>query len=310
MSWRSSRARAAARRGIRRCCSFTGAAHGAWCWADHFLGFLADRGFDAYALSLRGHGKSGGRERLRWTSLADYVDDVERVAAGLPREPVVVGHSMGGMVAAQYLARRRPAAAGLLAPAPPGGMPRQWARLSFDNPWLTLEMLLTPGGRQDVLHAGARQEVPLLARAGRGGVAPPCGATRARVDSRRPGTELAAARPRPLRRHPAAGAGRGARLHHPAERSRAHRGRLRRRVANPAGHRARPDAGHGLAPGGRRAAGVACRNPLPEARIQPPSDAWGAPGPSVPSARPARARCPGDWARPQASAAAPRWCPT
>ena len=167
-----------------------------------------------------------------------------------------------------------------------------------------------PGGRQDVLHAGARQEVPLLARAGRGGVAPPCGATRARVDSRRPGTELAAARPRPLRRHPAAGAGRGARLHHPAERSRAHRGRLRRRVANPAGHRARPDAGHGLAPGGRRAAGVACRNPLPEARIQPPSDAWGAPGPSVPSARPARARCPGDWARPQASAAAPRWCPT
>ena len=130
-----------------------GAAHGAWCWADHFLGFLADRGFDAYALSLRGHGKSGGRERLRWTSLADYVDDVERVAAGLPREPVVVGHS----IAAQYLARRRPAAAGLLAPAPPGGMPRQWARLSFDNPWLTLEMLLT-------LEAGKMFSTPARAR--------------------------------------------------------------------------------------------------------------------------------------------------
>ena len=120
-----------------------GAAHGAWCWAEHFLGCFADRGFDAYALSLRGHGASGGRARLRWTSIADYVDDVERVAAGLPREPVVVGHSMGGMVAAQYLSRRRPPAAALLAPAPPGGMPRQWARLSADNPWLTVEMLLT-----------------------------------------------------------------------------------------------------------------------------------------------------------------------
>ena len=134
-----------------------GAAHGAWCWADHFLGFFAGRGFDAYALSLRGHGGSGGRERLRWTSVADYVDDVERVAAGLPREPVVVGHSMGGMVAARYLARRRPPAAALLAPAPPGGMPRQWARLSVDNPWLAVEMLLT-------LEAGKMFSTPARAR--------------------------------------------------------------------------------------------------------------------------------------------------
>ena len=134
-----------------------GAAHGAWCWAEHFLGFFADRGFDAYALSLRGHGGSGGREWLRWTSVADYVDDVERVATGLPREPVVVGHSMGGMVAAQYLSRRRPPAAALLAPAPPGGMPRQWVRLSADNPWLTVEMLLT-------LEAGKMFSTPARAR--------------------------------------------------------------------------------------------------------------------------------------------------
>ena len=36
----------------------------------HFLDFFAEHGFDSYALSLRGHGKSGGRERLRWTSIA------------------------------------------------------------------------------------------------------------------------------------------------------------------------------------------------------------------------------------------------
>ena len=45
------------------------------CWAEHFLEFFADRGFDAYALSLRGPGGSGGREQLRWTSVADCADD-------------------------------------------------------------------------------------------------------------------------------------------------------------------------------------------------------------------------------------------
>ena len=66
-----------------------GAGHGAWCWAEHFLDFFAEHGFDSYALSLRGHGRSGGRERLPWTSIADYVSDAEQVAAGLPREPVL-----------------------------------------------------------------------------------------------------------------------------------------------------------------------------------------------------------------------------
>ena len=54
-----------------------GSGHAAWCWAEHFLDYFADRGFDANALSLRGHGGSNGRDRLRWTSIADYVEDVE-----------------------------------------------------------------------------------------------------------------------------------------------------------------------------------------------------------------------------------------
>jgi len=35
-----------------------GAWHAAWCWDEHFLGFFADRGFRAVAVSLRGHGAS------------------------------------------------------------------------------------------------------------------------------------------------------------------------------------------------------------------------------------------------------------
>ena len=42
-----------------------GSAYDAWCWTEHFLDYFAEHGFSAYALSLRGHGGSGGRESFR-----------------------------------------------------------------------------------------------------------------------------------------------------------------------------------------------------------------------------------------------------
>ncbi len=53
-----------------------GALHGAWCWDRHFLDYFAQHGFAAHAVNLRGHGNSEGREKLRWTRIADYVEDV------------------------------------------------------------------------------------------------------------------------------------------------------------------------------------------------------------------------------------------
>ena len=120
-----------------------GAGHGAWCWAEHFLDFFAEHGFDSYALSLRGHGKSGGRERLRRTSIADYVREVEQVAASLPRDPVLVGHSLGGLVVQKYLEGHEPPAGVLLAPPPVGGMLRPAVRTFRDHPWLSMRVILT-----------------------------------------------------------------------------------------------------------------------------------------------------------------------
>src|SRR5258708_2247397 len=48
----------------------------AWCWDVHFLDFLADKGFRALAVSLRGHGASTLSQPLNSCSIADYVDDV------------------------------------------------------------------------------------------------------------------------------------------------------------------------------------------------------------------------------------------
>lgn len=99
-----------------------GAFSAAWCWAEHFLPYFAGRGYDSYAVSLRGHGASQGRDQIHSHSLGDYVDDVERVVDSLPSRPVLVGHSMGGMVLQHYLDRADVPAAVLMASVPPSGL--------------------------------------------------------------------------------------------------------------------------------------------------------------------------------------------
>lgn len=65
---------------------------------------LADAGWEALALDLRGHGDSD------WSSGGDYAlsrmaRDVEGIARTLPGRPVIVGASMGGMTALYALGR-------------------------------------------------------------------------------------------------------------------------------------------------------------------------------------------------------------
>ncbi len=120
-----------------------GSCHAAWCWDEHFLPYFAAHGFDAYALSLRGHGASGGPWSLRWTSIADYVADVEQVAAELPGEPVVIGHSLGGFIVQKYLERHEAPGAVLVAPAPAVGMLAASTRMSRRDPLLSLQLLLS-----------------------------------------------------------------------------------------------------------------------------------------------------------------------
>jgi pimeloyl-ACP methyl ester carboxylesterase len=134
-----------------------GSSHAAWCWNEHFLAWFASKGFRAYALSLRGHGESDGSDRLRWTSVEDYVEDVRSVAIGLPSVPVLVGHSLGGLVVQKYLERYDARGAVLLAPSPAKGMFRSGLRLCRQHPLLFVKVYLT-------LEPGVLYETPSLAR--------------------------------------------------------------------------------------------------------------------------------------------------
>ena len=93
--------------------------HGAWCWEEFFLPFFAERGYESYALSLRGHAGSEGQAGLRWYSIADYVKDMEWAVSQIGKPAVVIGHSMGGFVTQKFLETNSPAAAILLTSVPP-----------------------------------------------------------------------------------------------------------------------------------------------------------------------------------------------
>lgn len=123
-----------------------GAFAGAWVWAEHFLPWFAERGFNAHALSLRGHGESGGHERIDWHSVHDFVEDVAAVVADLAEAPVLIGHSMGGFVVQKYLERHAVPAAVLMCSVPPQGLVAAQFSLLFEKPGLMMEINRLLGG--------------------------------------------------------------------------------------------------------------------------------------------------------------------
>jgi pimeloyl-ACP methyl ester carboxylesterase len=112
-----------------------GGYHAAWCWDEHFLDFFSDKGFRAVAVSLRGHGQSALSQPLRSCSIADYVEDVRSVADVFDREPVVIGHSMGGFVVQKYLEKNHAPAAILVASIPAQGTLGTIKRMLRRHPW-------------------------------------------------------------------------------------------------------------------------------------------------------------------------------
>ncbi len=115
-----------------------GAWHAAWCWEENFLDYFASKGFATYAVSLRGHGGSEGRSRVRFARIRDYVDDLASVVASLESPPVLIGHSMGGFVVQKYLERAAVPMAVLMASVPPTGAFPMMRRTMRDQP---LDML-------------------------------------------------------------------------------------------------------------------------------------------------------------------------
>lgn len=116
-----------------------GALFSAKTWQGNLLNYFHQQGFDTHALSLRGHGKSKGS--LRSSSLNDYIEDVLSVMDCLDQTPIIIGHSMGGLITQQILARRRLPGAILIASIPPYGAIKSLLRFAKDDTLSLSKML-------------------------------------------------------------------------------------------------------------------------------------------------------------------------
>jgi pimeloyl-ACP methyl ester carboxylesterase len=115
--------------------------HGAWCWDETFLPFFAEHGYHVTALSLRGHAGSEGK--IRGSTIADYVSDVEQVARTFETPPVIIGHSMGGFITQKYLETHNAPAGVILASNPPFGLWNGFGRVLMHGPLTVLKVLFT-----------------------------------------------------------------------------------------------------------------------------------------------------------------------
>jgi len=107
--------------------------HGYFATASVFaawLPFFASRGVPAFAVNLRGRAGSRMSYDLGRATMDDFVEDASKVARHLGA-PVVVGHSMGGLIAQRLAERSEVHAAVLISPAPPRGISVMSPRLAI-----------------------------------------------------------------------------------------------------------------------------------------------------------------------------------
>ncbi len=98
--------------------------HGMWGGSWYLRNYLyaaAQDGWDAWALNLRGHGGSRPVADLGRVSVLDYVEDVRDCLRRLG-EAVVIGHSMGGLIAQKAAEQGGLRAAVFLTSAAPRGI--------------------------------------------------------------------------------------------------------------------------------------------------------------------------------------------
>ena len=102
---------------------------GSWYWR-RYLRVAADAGWDVWAVNLRGHHGSRPVRHLGGVSVREYVQDVGVVLDAIG-PAVIVGHSMGGLIAQRAATRPDVRAAAFVTSAPPRGIVAlRWASLS------------------------------------------------------------------------------------------------------------------------------------------------------------------------------------
>jgi pimeloyl-ACP methyl ester carboxylesterase len=129
---------------------------GAWCWRD-ILSLLESQGHQAMALDLPGHGAD--QTPLEQVTLQHYIDAVVLAVDSLHNRPILVVHSMGGLITA--VAQASPDAiaalvyvAGLI---PPNGLPMMNVVEQYDPAFPASFVWSADGRTAGITPDGARE---------------------------------------------------------------------------------------------------------------------------------------------------------
>lgn len=110
-----------------------GMSHGAWCWKEYFIPYFEQLGYECLAVNLPGHENPGSKKAIHY-SLEAYVEALANTVDSLAEDPIIIGHSMGGMILQKYLLKGRCKQAILLASVPPSGVLLPSLRVLIKHP--------------------------------------------------------------------------------------------------------------------------------------------------------------------------------
>ena len=112
-----------------------GGAHGGWVW-DVIATYLSERGWECHALDWYNHGDSAKLPEtdLIKRGIADVaLQEIRHVVDGLHHEPILLGHSMGGLASLAYAEKAPAAGLVLLTPVMPASVKPDPIPLQIDH---------------------------------------------------------------------------------------------------------------------------------------------------------------------------------
>jgi pimeloyl-ACP methyl ester carboxylesterase len=117
-----------------------GAFCGGWVWEGNFMEFFRAAGFEVQALTFPSHIANGlSRQRL---GLETAIRHLTAAISALPQPPILIAHSLGGLIALEAAKRVPVAATALLSPVPPDGVLRSMTMLGRRSPIGAIKMLM------------------------------------------------------------------------------------------------------------------------------------------------------------------------
>jgi len=121
---------------------------GGWYW-ENYIRFFEEKGYKCFAPYLRHHDvqpTAKPPKGLGSTSLLDYAEDLEDQINKLKEKPIIIGHSMGGLLAQILAARGLAKATVLITPASPSRINAlKWTVIkSFSGPIFKFKFLGFP----------------------------------------------------------------------------------------------------------------------------------------------------------------------